>query len=403
MENAGYKSTFTQHSALTTQHFPMIVRSLRIQNFRNYTAQEIELPEGISAFLGENGQGKTNLLEAICVLATTKSPLVDRDRELIRWEQREARLGAKVQTTLPYPQERTLEYIWKVKGNGVSRQMRLQGIPQDALMYWLGQLQVVAFFPHDLVIVHGEPAERRRFINVELGKNNHAHFHDTLRYRRVLQQRNSLLRQFAEHKIAKSTFTEQLRDWNHQLIGYGSRVFSQRALFIHELAPLAQQVHQTLAGTPTHFSIRYLPGLGTPVEDTQAIHWKEAFRESLERNHANECRRGTTQSGPHRDDLELTLDGIELRKFGSQGQQRLAILAMKLALARWTQQINGEAPILLLDDAFSELDARRRKCVLEFAHEFPQTFITATDAAFLEGVPATLWKVAAGGVQKYFS
>lgn len=377
----------------------MIVRSLRVQDFRNYTALEIEIPKGISAFIGDNGQGKTNLLEAICVLATTKSPLVDRDRELIRWERREARLGAKVQTVVPYPQERSLEYIWRIKGNGVSRQMRLQGIPQDALMYWLGQLQVVAFFPHDLVIVHGEPAERRRFINMELGKNNQAHFHDTLRYRRVLQQRNSLLRQFAEHKIPKSTFHESLRDWSHQLVGYGARVFAQRAQFIDELAPLARAAHQLLAGYESDFVINYVPGLGI---ETEPKDWKHAFNQSLEHHYERETRRGSTLSGPHRDDLQLTLDGIELRKFGSQGQQRLAVLSLKLALARWTWQINSEAPILLLDDAFSELDQKRRRLLLQFAQEFPQTFITATDAEFLEGAPAALWKVEKGTVQKYF-
>lgn len=378
----------------------MIVRSLRVQDFRNYTALEIEIPEGISAFIGDNGQGKTNLLEAICVLATTKSPLVDRDRELIRWDRREARLGAKVQTVVPYPQERSLEYIWRIKGNGVTRQMRLQGIPQDALMYWLGQLQVVAFFPHDLVIVHGEPAERRRFINMELGKNNQTHFHDTLRYRRVLQQRNSWLRQFVEHKISKSTFHESLREWNHQLIGYGARVFTHRAQFINELAPLAHATHRLLAGYESNFEIRYVPGLGIEIGQDEELQWKKLFMRALNHHHERELRRGTTLSGPHRDDLALTLDGIELRKFGSQGQQRLAVLSLKLALARWNWQINGEAPILLLDDAFSELDQKRRRLLLQFAQEFPQTFITATDAEFLDGVPAVLWKVENGSVQK---
>lgn len=381
----------------------MIVRSLRIQHFRNYHALEIELPEGISAFVGENGQGKTNLLEAICVLATTKSPLVERDRELICWGNREARLAAQVETTEPYPQERTLEYIWKQKGNGVVRQMRLQGIPQQVLMYWLGQLQVVAFFPHDLILVHGEPAQRRRFMNLELGKNNQAHFHDMLRYRRSLQQRNSLLRQFAEHKISKSTFTESIKAWNHQLIGYGSRVLAQRALFISELAPLAAQVHQSLAGYDSNFEISYLPGIH--LKETlgdEIIDWKKSFQHALEQSYEIEQRRGTTIIGPHRDDLQLNLDDVKLRKYGSQGQQRLAVLSLKLALARWTWRINSEAPILLLDDAFSELDQKRRHLLLQFAHEFPQTFITTTDAEFLNGRNTTFWNVKNGTVQKYF-
>lgn len=381
----------------------MIVRSLRVQDFRNYAALEIELPEGISAFVGDNGQGKTNLLEAICVLATTKSPLVDRDRELIRWERREARLGANVQTLAPYPQERSLEYIWRLKGNGVTRQMRLQGIPQDALMYWLGQLQVVAFFPHDLVMVHGEPAERRRFINMELGKNSQTHFHDMLRYRRVLQQRNSLLRQFAEHKIPQSTFDASIKEWNHQLTGYGARVFTERARFIQELAPLARDMHRQLSGYDSEFAVSYLPGLnGDAQEDLATVNWRQAFKNALDKNHAGELRRGSTLCGPHRDDLQFTLDGVELRKFGSQGQQRLAVLSLKIALARWAWRINDEAPILLLDDAFSELDQTRRQLLLQIAGEFPQTIITATDAEFFQPAGVTLWKVQNGTVQKYF-
>ena len=148
----------------------MIVRSLRLQNFRNYATQEVELPAGLVALIGDNGQGKTNLLEALCVLATTKSPLVERDRELIRWDQSQTRLFAHIELNAGRGDERRLEYSWRVAGNSLTREMKVGGVPQSQLAQWLGQLQVVAFFPHYLVLITGEPAERRRFLNLELGK-----------------------------------------------------------------------------------------------------------------------------------------------------------------------------------------------------------------------------------------
>jgi len=159
----------------------MIVRFLRLQNFRNYESQELELPEGLVALIGDNGQGKTNLLEALCVLATTKSPLVERDRELIRWPQSETRLSAQIELSGERRDERRLEYSWRASGNAIAKEMKVGGVPQSQLSSWLGQLQVVAFFPHDLVLIAGEPGERRRFLNTELGKARPSHFTDVAR------------------------------------------------------------------------------------------------------------------------------------------------------------------------------------------------------------------------------
>jgi DNA replication and repair protein RecF len=370
----------------------MIVKSLRLSNFRNYAAQEIRFPPGLIAFTGDNGQGKTNLLEAICVLATTKSPLVERDRELIRWHERAARLYAEIELEAGRGDARRLEYSWRVEGNSIGREMKIGGVPQSAVASWLGQLQVVAFFPHDLTLLSGEPEERRRFLNVELGKTQPAYFQDVAKYRRALQQRNALLRSLIDARYSNRPPDEEkgtLSEWNRQVVGYGSRILSARARFFSEISPILSEMHAKLSGLDTPFSIEYLPGLSILKN---AKHpgggFSVPFNASIESDYSDDMRRGITSSGPHRDDLIFRLGEMDLRRYGSQGQQRLAVLALKVALAHWVRESTGEPPILLLDDALSELDATRRGLLLEEARSFPQSVVTATDATFLDGAAA---------------
>lgn len=395
----------------------MIIRSLRLYNFRNYALQEVELPAGLIAFIGDNGQGKTNLLEALCVLASTKSPLVERDRELIRWKQTETRLFAEIELSpgahSQRREQRKLEYSWRVTGNALSRDMKIGGVPQSQLVQWLGQLQVVAFFPHDLVLITGEPAERRRFLNLELGKARPLHFTEAARYRRAVQQRNALLKQYLDAQWKKNAPQPEpgaLAEWNKQIISYGARIMAQRARFLAELAPLAQEVHRKLSGLDKTFTLKYLPGIQLPAnspileqnlnQELPKNEWTRLFTASLDADHETDMRRGTTNSGPHRDDLVFLLDGMNLRRYGSQGQQRLAVLATKIALAHWVAQETGEAPILLLDDALSELDATRRSLLLQEAAKFPQSVLTATDGRFMENVPATVFQVREGHLEQ---
>ncbi|HEX9995677.1 MAG TPA: DNA replication/repair protein RecF [Abditibacterium sp.] len=379
----------------------MIVKSLRLANFRNYTAQELHLPPGLIGFTGDNGQGKTNLLEAICVLATTKSPLVERDKELIRWHERAARLYAEIELSAGRGDARRLEYSWRVEGNSIAREMKIGGVPQSAVASWLGQLQVVAFFPHDLVLLTGEPEERRRFLNLELGKTQPAYFQDVARYRRALQQRNALLRHLIDSRIHKTAPGDEkgtLSEWNRQVVGYGSRILAARARFFAEMTPILSEIHGKLSGLDEPFSVDYLPGLSTlKGQKYEGGPFSAQFNASIERDHADDMRRGITSSGPHRDDLVFKLGDMDLRRYGSQGQQRLAVLSLKVALAHWVEQSTGEPPILLLDDALSELDATRRALLLEEARSFPQSVVTATDATFLSGA-AALFSVSSGRV-----
>lgn len=394
----------------------MVIRSLQLRNFRNYENQEIELPPGLVALIGDNGQGKTNLLESLCVLATTKSPLVERDRELILWDEKEAHLAATVEIEGGWrSDERHLEYSWRASGNAISKEMRVGGVPQSAIAQWLGQLQVVAFFPHDLTLITGEPEERRRFLNIELGKAKPGHLNDLARYRKSLQQRNALLRQYLEAQFGRKgsrTSTpppapEAIIEWNRQLVTYGSRVMAQRAAFLREFEPFCDAMHHKLSGLDKKFCVEYVPGFklskrfeqeALTSDQSPEEQWSRLLLTALDADDETDRRKGTTNSGPHRDDLIFSLDGTDLRRFGSQGQQRLGVLAVKLAIAHWVRDTTGEPPILLLDDALSELDATRRALVLEEARKFPQSVLTATDARFLENVSSAVFSVVAGRV-----
>lgn len=387
----------------------MIVKSLRLNNFRNYAAQEVKFPPGLIALTGDNGQGKTNLLEAVCVLATTKSPLIERDRELIRWGERGAKLGAEVEIGRPRPDGspdlRKLEYSWRVEGNALARELKAGGVPQSAVAAWLGQLQVVAFFPHDLALLTGEPEGRRKFLNLELGKTRPAYFADVARYRKTVQQRNALLKHYLDVKWRGAMPNDEqgtLPAWNRQLVSYGSRILAERARFFEEMAPILSDVHAKLSGLDTPFSIEYLPGLSALKKDGENLegdYFSGLFERSLKIDDRDDRRRGTTASGPHRDEIVFRLGEMDLRKYGSQGQQRLGVLSLKVALARWVKETTEEAPILLLDDALSELDATRRGLLLEEAKKFPQSIVTATDATFIENA-AAVFRVENGKIVK---
>jgi DNA replication and repair protein RecF len=196
-----------------------------------------------------------------------------------------------------------------------------------------------------------------------------------------------------------------LGEWNRQLISYGARIFTQRALLLAELEPLLTAVHHNLSGARARFEVGYVPGLAArhysgaigPAE-LAAHNWSAAFESALEAGHEADLRRGTTLAGPHRDDLVFSLDGVDLRRYGSQGQQRLAVLALKIALARWIAATLEEAPVLLLDDALSELDAERRGRLLAETAPFAQCVLTATDASFVGKSAATVMAVSGGHI-----
>jgi DNA replication and repair protein RecF len=277
----------THHSSPVT-HYSNDRRSLRLRNFRNYAAQEIQLPAGLIALTGDNGQGKTNLLEALCVLATTKSPLVERDRELMRWEQNETRLAAEVELCAGRTSTRVLEYGWRLDGSTVTRDMRAGGVPQSALASWLGQLQIVAFFR---TIWSSSLANRASaaLSQSRIGKSRPAHFADAARYRRALQQRNALLSTDGK-PFQRSRADGQRRrrfgytlEWNKQLITYGSPHLGAASAVSARMAPILAEVHGDLSGRD-EFSQFNTPQGGardTDVFEYSNEHWTRLFQNAL--------------------------------------------------------------------------------------------------------------------------
>jgi DNA replication and repair protein RecF len=362
----------------------MLVRRLWLQNFRNYAFLDLQPQKGLNVFFGANGAGKTNLLEAVCVLATTRSPLAERDREWVRWKQTVCHLKTVVWRETAH-ETSTLE----LSLNGAAKSLKVDHSPRSDLRQWLGTLPVVAFFPHDLTIVASDPGERRKFLNLELSKAQPTYYHDWSQYRRALQQRNALL---------KSHQRATLREWDAQLVHYGCRMMEKRQQFLDELSPLVRQAHQALSQADLTLSVRYEPSL-TCAKSGSVVDLKASFAEALQRRFEDDARRGITSVGPHRDDLSFRLDDVDLRRYGSQGQQRLAVLALKIGLARWVWQTTDEPPLLMLDDALSELDAHRRSLLLQQAQTFPQALLTSADRTLCDGVNATFFRVSSGEVQ----
>jgi DNA replication and repair protein RecF len=283
----------------------MIVRSLRLRNFRNYAAQEIQLPAGLIALTGDNGQGKTNLLEALCVLATTKSPLVERDRELMRWEQNETRLAAKSSFAPVAPAHEYSNTAGVSTGNTVTRDLRAGGVPQSALASWLGQLQVVAFFRTIWSSSLANRANGAAFSISNWEKPSRA----LCRCGALPSCVAAAQRTF--EALDESRFKGRapmgnaaeglgtLSEWNKQLITYGSRILAQRAQFLHELAPILAEVHRDLSGRDEVFSVntRWRGAARTDVSEYSNEHWTRLFQNALEADHENDMRRGTTNSG----------------------------------------------------------------------------------------------------------
>ncbi len=386
----------------------MHITHLSLTNFRNYGRLELDLPLGSILLHGENAQGKTNLLEAIYYLATSRSPQADQDSQLINWDAAEAgdsvvvgRLIAQVATQAG---SRHIE-IRLIQEQGLSlrdgqRSFRRQALVDRRkvrLMDLLGNLRVVMFLPQDMQIVTGSPSERRRYLDITLCQIDPIYCRTLSGYNKTVEQRNALLRQIGEGTSSQ----DLLPVYSDKLIELGSRIFARRSLFLGELAREAQRVHyEELTKGTESIRLRYLPRLqengsgsrgsvGPLIAlsewlqenqmDQPAIQAK--FSEALAAAQANDIARGATSVGPHRDDWRFWINGRDLSRYGSRGQQRSAILALKMAEINWMNAATGESPILLLDEVLAELDEHRREMLLSYVLKSSQALLTATDPA----------------------
>lgn len=334
----------------------MIISSLELSNFRNYEHLELSFDQGTNIFYGDNAQGKTNILEAIYLSGTTKSHKGSRDREMIRFDQNESHIKTIV---LKEEKEYQIDiHLKKNKAKGIA----INRVPIKRASDLFGILNIIFFSPEDLNIIKNGPSERRRFLDAELCQLDKIYLSDLMNYNKVLNQRNKLLKDLYFQPSLKET----LPVWDEQLIHYGRKIIKRRAQFIEELGEIVSRIHHEISGGIEHMQMSYEPN----IEDI-------FFEDELLRAKDKDIKYAQTSVGPHRDDLRITIGEIDVRKFGSQGQQRSCALSMKLSEIELVAQTIHDTPILLLDDVLSELDQNRQNCLLS-AIQNTQTMITCT-------------------------
>jgi DNA replication and repair protein RecF len=351
----------------------MELESLTLKNYRNYGDLTLEFSDGVNVFLGENAQGKTNLLESIYVLALARSHRTSSDKDLIQWSEKEATISGRVKRAIS---DTPLSLNFSNKG----KKARVNHLEQSKLSQYIGQLNVILFAPEDLELVKGAPSVRRRFIDMEFGQMSPLYLYNTTQYKRILKERNAYLKRLQLKQTADTVFLDVLSE---QLVNVGAQILLARESFLKKLEQAAQPIHAEISDQRETLHLVYNSSVNFDEKDDLAG-VTAAFEAALLKQRAREIMMGSTLLGPHRDDLQFIVNDNDVAVFGSQGQQRTTALAVKLAEIDLMQQETGEYPVLLLDDVLSELDANRQTHLLLAIQDKVQTFITApslTDVA----------------------
>lgn len=347
----------------------MYLRTLHLQQFRNYRDQTVEFTAPKTILLGDNAQGKSNLLEAVELLATLKSHRSTRDRELILEGTNESRVTAFLEK-----EHSNLDLVINLRF-GARRSITINQQPIRRHMDFLGSLNAVQFSSLDLELVRGAPEKRRSWLDTILMQIEPIYAHILQQYNQVLRQRNALLKRL-QHEASTDNFHEELALWDAQLATTGSRVTRRRARVLERLAPIAQDWHTKISGKTEVLTLNYAPNVPIPENDPEKV--QEAFLEKIQLRRIPEHRQGTSLVGSHRDDIEFLINETAAKLYGSQGQQRTLVLALKLAELKLIEEVVGEAPLLLLDDVLAELDLHRQNQLLEAIQDRFQTLITTT-------------------------
>lgn len=346
----------------------MQLTELTLTNWRSYESAHI-FPHGLlNVLLGANGQGKTNLMEAVWYLCNGHNFRGNKDTELIRWEAPFLR----VQGAFRLEGSRRLYQETLYADSARKKSMVLNGVRYRRVSQLPQRLRAVLFTPDDLAVIKGAPAERRRFLDDELANLDESDLLLRRNYEKILSQRNELLREIRTRRARR----EELEVWNVQLVRYGTALILHRLALLRVLVPRARRIHARLCGADRHFDVTYQSSLGAAGDETAL---QACFFEQLRAHEEEEVARGVSLFGPHRDDLLFYEAGADLRVFGSQGQQRTAVLAMKTAVLDVIESRFEERPLFLLDDVMSELDAERQRAVMDIVLEKRiQTFLTGT-------------------------
>lgn len=334
----------------------MIIKSLELQNFRNYNTLQLDFDNGTNIFYGDNAQGKTNILEAIFMTATTKSHKGSKDQDIIQFGHEEAHIRSYL-----FKEEITRQidmHLRKGKTKGIA--IDSQRIKKAADL--MGLLNVVFFSPEDLSIIKNGPAERRRFIDMELCQLDSFYLYNLNHYNKIVNQRNKLLKDLS----MKPGLKETLSIWDSQLVSFGAKVIERREIFISQLCDIISELHAKLSGGKE--KIRILYEKNVEIDD---------FEERLKKSQEKDIILKQSTVGPHRDDIIFIVNDIDIRRFGSQGQQRTAALSLKLSEIELVKKSIKDTPVLLLDDVLSELDSNRQNYLLNSIGAI-QTIITCT-------------------------
>ena len=357
----------------------MYCRHLSLLNFRNYVRLELELPPGFTVIVGDNGEGKSNLLEAIGFLSTTKSMRATGDREVINWRAAEDQYGfARVSGLVERIDATTkLEFIISPTAASASKRIRVNDVPRRTIDA-VGLANVVSFSPQDLELVEGAPAYRRKFLDVMIAQVDSRYVRALSHYGKVLAQRNSLLKRIrsSEGRV------DQLHFWDKELAAAGGILAAKRRQTIAQIDEISRRLYPELSGTGTELKVSLVSNVAAGDTDS-AEQAAESIASRLRETQSRERELGVTIIGPHRDDLSLVTGGREVTTYGSRGQKRLVALALKLAESDFIQKRSGEQPILLLDDVLSELDESRRGFVLDRIRPGQQVVLTSVDLGHL--------------------
>ncbi len=334
----------------------MIIKSLELANFRNYEELNISFDKGTNILYGDNAQGKTNILEAIYVSATTKSHKGSKDKEIINFNKEEAHIRTYLEKE--GVETRVDMHLRKNKSKGIA----IDGQKIKKAADLMGLLNIVFFSPEDLSIIKDGPAERRRFADMELCQLDSFYLYNLNHYNKIIGQRNKLLKDMYFQPELKET----LNIWDSQLVSFGSKIIERREQFVKQLGEIIFDIHKKLSGGKEELVIAYEPDVS--IED---------FEKQMKYNQDKDIKLKQTTTGPHRDDFSFIVNGVDIRKYGSQGQQRTAALSLKLSEIELVKKISKDTPVLLLDDVLSELDSNRQNYLLNSIGNI-QTIITCT-------------------------
>ena len=343
----------------------MKLQSIRLKNFRSYSNADVFFSPDVNSIVGKNAQGKTNLIEAIYFACIGKSFRTSKEKELIKWGEERASISIVAKNEF---REKKIDVILQKSQKKI---VRMDEINIRRIGDVLGEVPIVFFSPDELKLVKESPEERRRFMNIDISQTNKRYFYLISRYEKILDNRNKLLKSTQN----KDVILETIDIWNKALASAGLKIANERKQFIREIAPYAEKANEFISNGEK-LQIAYK---GIDVES------EEEYIKKLEKSFDKDFKLGFTSYGPHRDDIDIFLNGVEVKSFGSQGQQRTAALSLKLAELEIIRERTGEYPILILDDVFSELDENRRKRLLKFTNRC-QTFITTTDINFTQSL-----------------